>query len=131
MEAQIELNEEAANVDARKERKSTVPKVSALQSAQSSQFQKAAAESAAKDKEGKQNPQNTLPPRAAEGTGKSTQSHFLQIQNVTREKFDEISADILIQVSIRVSVYNLDTASMCMSCTDSVFRHLSVAPREK
>ncbi|XP_055493506.1 BRCA2-interacting transcriptional repressor EMSY isoform X2 [Leucoraja erinacea] len=97
MEAQIELNEEAANVDARKERKSTVPKVSALQSAQSSQFQKAAAESAAKDKEGKQNPQNTLPPRAAEGTGKSTQSHFLQIQNVTREKFDEISADILIQ----------------------------------
>ncbi|XP_032878031.1 BRCA2-interacting transcriptional repressor EMSY isoform X3 [Amblyraja radiata] len=93
MEAQIELNEE----DARKERKSTVPKVSALQSAHSSQFQKAAAESAVKDTEGKQNPQNTLPPKAAEGAGKSTQSHFLQIQNVTREKFDEISADILIQ----------------------------------
>ncbi|XP_078258131.1 BRCA2-interacting transcriptional repressor EMSY isoform X4 [Rhinoraja longicauda] len=97
MEAQIEMNEEASNVDARKERKSTVQKVSTPQSAHSSQFQKAAAESAAKDKESKQNPENTLPPRAAEGAGKSTQSHFLQIQNVTREKFDDISADILIQ----------------------------------
>ncbi|XP_051881627.1 BRCA2-interacting transcriptional repressor EMSY isoform X2 [Pristis pectinata] len=97
MEAQIEMNEEASNVDARKERKPTVQKVSTLQSAPSSQFQKAAAASAAKEQESKQNPDNTLPPRAPEGSGKSAQSHFLQIQNVTQEKFDEISADILIQ----------------------------------
>ncbi|XP_062910718.1 BRCA2-interacting transcriptional repressor EMSY [Mobula hypostoma] len=97
MEAQIEMNEEASNVDARKEKKPTVQKVSTLQSAPSSQFQKVAAASAAKEQESKQSPENTFPPRAAEGSGKPTQSHFLQIQNVTQEKFDEISADILIQ----------------------------------
>ncbi|XP_067841753.1 BRCA2-interacting transcriptional repressor EMSY isoform X2 [Heptranchias perlo] len=97
MEAQIEMNEEASSVEASKERKPTVQKVSAPQSAPSNQLQKAAVTPVLKDQQSKQPPEKTLPPREAEGSGKTVQSHFLQIQNVTQEKPDEISADILIQ----------------------------------
>ncbi|XP_069748217.1 BRCA2-interacting transcriptional repressor EMSY isoform X8 [Narcine bancroftii] len=97
MEAQIGMNEEASNVDARKERKFTLQKVNALQSAPSSQLTKASVAPAAKEQGSKENPEDTLPSRELEGAAKPAQSHFLLIQNVAQEKFDEISPDILIQ----------------------------------
>uniref|UniRef100_UPI00398EA758 BRCA2-interacting transcriptional repressor EMSY n=1 Tax=Pristiophorus japonicus TaxID=55135 RepID=UPI00398EA758 len=97
MEAQIDMNEEASGVDASKERRPTAQKVGASQLAPSNQFQKAAATPVLKEQQSKPAPEKTLPPREAEGSGKTVQSHFLQIQNVTQEKSDEISADILIQ----------------------------------
>ncbi|XP_067889198.1 BRCA2-interacting transcriptional repressor EMSY isoform X2 [Heterodontus francisci] len=97
MEAQIEMNEEASSIDTSKERKPTAHKVSSLQPAPSNQFQKPAATPVLKEQQSKPPPEKTLPPREAEVSGKAVQSHFLQIQNVTQEKSDEISADILIQ----------------------------------
>ncbi|XP_041054946.1 BRCA2-interacting transcriptional repressor EMSY isoform X2 [Carcharodon carcharias] len=97
MEAQIEMNAEASSVDTSKERKPTAQKVSSLQSGPSNKLQKPAVTPVLKEQQNKQPPEKTLPPREAEGSGKAVQSHFLQIQNVTQEKSDEISADILIQ----------------------------------
>ncbi|XP_078078674.1 BRCA2-interacting transcriptional repressor EMSY isoform X11 [Mustelus asterias] len=97
MEAQIEMNAEASLVDTSRERKPTAQKVSSLQSGPSNQFQKPSVTPVLKEQQNKQPPAKTLPPREAEGSGKAVQSHFLQIQNVTQEKSDEISADILIQ----------------------------------
>ncbi|XP_072333500.1 BRCA2-interacting transcriptional repressor EMSY isoform X1 [Scyliorhinus torazame] len=97
MEAQIEMNAEASSVDASRVRKPTAQKVSSLQSGPSNQFQKPSVTPVLKEQQNIQLPEKTLPPRESEGSGKAVQSHFLQIQNVTQEKSDEISADILIQ----------------------------------